>query len=144
MTYPATQPERRLQLLTQHVAELQAELLLRRAIDGLVSRLVHNWSTPLEQVQDVLGSQPLLSLHVRMRREDEWRQQQIKIIHESLHGVGRKIAPRLLDEFGSIENLLKANEAQLKAVPGIKAKTAHKILRGMPELAGAYKLLAPR
>jgi ERCC4-type nuclease len=52
---------------------------------------------------------------------------------QSLPGIGRDRAARLLERFGTIERCLSADEAELRKVPGIGARTARAIRRLVSE-----------
>lgn len=52
---------------------------------------------------------------------------------QSLPGIGRERAQRLLEHFGTIERCISATEIELRRVPGIGSKTARAIRRLVSE-----------
>ncbi len=59
-------------------------------------------------------------------------------ILSSLPGIGAKSAKALLEEFGSVSNVMKASEKEIMKVPGIGKKTAEKIQSVIRDSAEEY------
>ena len=70
---------------------------------------------------------PEISL-VPKRAASDLADQQRRVI-EMLPHVGRVLARELLQRFGSVQRVIEATEAELRAVPGIGPKTAGEIAR---------------
>ena len=66
-----------------------------------------------------------ISLHRKPKASNPRAQQ--RYVLEALPGVGPKLAVALLDHFGSLEQVLLAEEAALRQVPGVGQGTARKI-----------------
>jgi ERCC4-type nuclease len=69
------------------------------------------------------------------------RKRQLFIL-QGLPGVGPKRAERLLEEFGTVEAVIKASAEQLAGVPGIGAKTAEELRSILCEEPAPYHIKA--
>jgi ERCC4-type nuclease len=67
------------------------------------------------------------------------RKRQLYIL-QGLPGIGPERAARLLDAFGSVEAVLRADVENLVEVKGLGRKTAEAIRRSVSESAAAYRL----
>ena len=67
------------------------------------------------------------------------RKRQLHIL-QGLPGVSPARAERLLERFGSVESVLRADDEQLQNVPGISGRTAEAIRWAVSEDPGSYDL----
>jgi DNA excision repair protein ERCC-4 len=70
------------------------------------------------------------------------RKTQLRIL-ESLPGIGPDTASKLLEEFGSVEAVLSANEQALLSVAGIGERRAKSIRWAVGERLGSYSVEKP-
>jgi Fanconi anemia group M protein len=107
----------------------------KRAVKGALISVIASWQIPVinsENIEDsasvllMLCSQILKRSH--MLRFNNYKPKRIKNhklkFIQGLPKVGSVMALRLLEHFGSIKNLMSADEASLQKVEGIGKKTA--------------------
>ncbi len=116
------------------------------ALIGALASLVTNFGVNLLTTKNPLETSKLIYwiakkeqeekdkfLGFRIRKKVKSDEELKELIVSSLPKINRKLARRLLKHFGSVENVFKANEFQLKKVKGIGDKLAKKIRKLISE-----------
>lgn len=110
------------------------------AIRGALASISMDHQIPILWTEDEEDTAETLAALAKREQEEEERNTAVrgsrsgktekelqKFVTAGLPDVNRKIAERLLEEFGSIENVFTATEQELKQVHGIGDKKAEKI-----------------
>ncbi len=119
------------------------------AIRGAIATLAVNFKISIIQTQNEEDTANLLAIIAKREQVDEMRTVAIRgekpvmsliekqrFIVESLPNVSGVLAKRLLEHFGSVQNVVNANEDELREVEGIggvKAKDIGEVVRGRYE-----------
>lgn len=114
------------------------------AIRGALSCITVDYHIPILSTEDEKGTAKIIKSIVEREQEDEESEVPIRgerksltlnelqrFVVEGLPGVSAVLAKRLLSHFGSVENVMKASEEDLKQVHGIgkeKAKNIRRVL----------------
>ena len=135
----ATCGDQSLLLLEGRAEEMQARAMRREAIQGALLSVSLVWGIPVLRSLDGEESARLILYAARQLRQARQpiafrsgacptgqRRAQTYIL-QGLPGVGRGLALRLLEHFGSVESVMKSSAEELQQVPGIGARKAARI-----------------
>ncbi|MGY4884699.1 MAG: ERCC4 domain-containing protein [Nanobdellota archaeon] len=76
----------------------------------------------------VLSKKKEKEINLNAKKKTLNKKEQLQFIIESFPGVGPKKARRLLEKFGSIQNIILASTEDLKEILGIKAESVREII----------------
>ncbi|MFH0861560.1 MAG: DEAD/DEAH box helicase [Candidatus Altiarchaeota archaeon] len=116
------------------------------AVRGLIAAIAVNFNIPIIPTEDEQDTAQMLIAIARREQEENCREvalrgerkprlmhERQRFVVESLPNVSAVLADRLLRRFGSVEDVITANEKELEEVEGIgekKAKEIRKVVRG--------------
>jgi len=119
------------------------------AIRGALAALVIDFKIPIIYTKDVKESAAFLAIIAKREQLDKEREIVLRgekramsesdmqqFIVESLPSVGPALAKRLLENFGSVENVFTASETELQKTDGVGEKKAADIRK---IITGKYK-----
>ncbi len=109
------------------------------AIRGMLATIMFNYNIPVFQTKDAHETAGFLKLLAKREQEDkdtDWQfhtnkpltlKERQEYVVAAMPGIGNKLAKPLLEEFGSIKNLVNATEEELKNVDLIGDKKAEQL-----------------
>jgi len=103
------------------------QLFLRDAASPLILPSHNTLLQLLQRIRDE-AHRFALEYHRRLRRQGN------RSILEKIPGIGSKRRANLLEHFGSLENLLRASEEQIEAVPGFSKSSSRSLYRHLHQL----------
>ena len=132
--------EKRLLILEGPLGQLEG-LDKRRVYGAIVSLILHNniklittesaWET--YQILTILAKQKMrtnkTALDAATKKLPIPKEMLRKNVVSNIYGIGPKTAQKLLERFGSIQNIVNANESDLKEVIGVRIKQFLEIVR---------------
>ena len=151
-----------MKILESHVIVLEGEdlyssLIHPNAVRGALASLAVDFGIPIIPTRSEEDTAAMLTriaireqLHerpdIQIRTEKKpltLYEQQLYIV-ESLPNIGPVTAKKLLEEFGSVEQVINASESELKNVEGIGEKIAQKIREVVGSCFGQIKITKTR
>ena len=122
------------------------------SIKGALITLAQTYRLPVLRTKDQLDSAWYIkTLYLQRRRigqnsgvlraylPKQLTSRKINVLR-SLPGIGKKLAETLLDEYESVENVIKAPAEDLRKVPGLGPKKVEKIIAVLREDSESYGL----
>jgi len=123
--------------------ESDSERIRREALLGAYTTVISDYGVPIFFTRDKEGTAELVfsfAKHEQLSKRQPMRlaakrktltaSQQQRSVIEMLPMIGPKIAKNLLNQFGTIQNIMNASEKELQATPGVGKKMA-KLIRAL-------------
>lgn len=146
----ANAPRRGVLLLEGTGRDLASSGVRREALTGALVQITLILGLPVLRSMDAAESARVMVFAARQvqtaaaggiqrpgRRPGGKRRRQLYIL-QGLPGIGPGRAGRLLDRFGSVEAVMRADPEELAAIPGLGRETARKIRASVSERLAAY------
>ena len=123
--------------------ESDSERIRREALLGAYTTVISDYGVPIFFTRDKEGTAELVfsfakheqfskrqPMRLAAKRKTLTASQQQRSVIEMLPMIGPKIAKNLLNQFGTIQNIMNASEKELQATPGVGKKMA-KLIRAL-------------